>query len=181
MVYAYFGVTSRVGALGCLPARENGSENTKTREKRARDDLLLEQSTEKFRRCNHCHVQKSFDSFSEAASTSRKSGYTCCVSCLDKVQSGRFASGETKYTLERDGLRSLSQQSRAKADLFGTEGYEKYAAACEEANPQKTPAVPKPRRQLKEMAEKTLDHGMFAIIPSCLFSDSFLEVCRLTH
>ena len=84
--------------------------------------------------------------------------------------------------VERERGRSLSWQLQVKANLFGTEGYEDYAAACLEANPgkpMKTPRVQKSRRQLEawqEMEEKTLNHGMFALILACLLSDIFLEV-----
>ena len=77
---------------------------------------------------------------------------------------------------ERDRVCSLSQQERVKADLSGTEGYEDYAAACLEANPEKAPGVQRPRRELQKMEEKTQNHGMFALILSRLLSNIFLEV-----
>ena len=73
-------------------------------------------------------------------------------------------SGETKYTTERARVRSLDTQAQNKATLFGTEGYEEYSAACDAANPEKPPGVPKPRLPLEKMEEKPLNHGMFALI-----------------
>jgi len=70
--------------------------------------------------------------------------------------------------MERDTIRSLKQQSTIEASLFGCEGFEKYEAACEEANPQKTPGVPKPRLQLEEMEEKTVNHGITMACLMCL-------------
>ena len=75
----------------------------------------------------------------------------------------------------RERVLSLDHQSRVKANLFGTEGYEEYAAACKAANPEKTPGVPKPRRRIQEIEEKTLNHGMFALISSCLFLTFFFN------
>ena len=63
-------------------------------------------------------VFKSFDSFPEAASISRKNTYACCTTCLDKVQSTKFAFGATQYTLERTRTRSLGWQPQVKASLL---------------------------------------------------------------
>ena len=88
----------------------------------------------------------------------------------------------TKYTMQRARVpvRSLAVQASNKATLFDTEGCDGYSDACDAANPERTPALPKARRQLEEMEEKPLSHGMFAIILSCncLLSNMpmFLEV-----
>ena len=92
-------------------------------------------------------------------------------------------SGETQYTPERERAHSLTQQSSGKATStpLGCEGYEEYAAACDEANPEKAPGVPKPRLALEEMEEETLNNGMFAFILSYFLSNIFLEVWNSTH
>ena len=163
------------------PGRRNGTENARREVHEAEVDKLAEQSGVEVRRCGQCKIVKSLDSFSDGcAPTSRKTHFKGCTQCLHKKQSRKIESGETKYTLERARTRMLRQQALNKATLFGTEGYEDYAAACLEANPEKNPQVLKPRCQLDEMEEKTLNHGMFALIPYCLLSNSllapFLEV-----
>ena len=159
------------------PARRNGSENAKMNQKRAGDAVALEKMPELgLRKRTECNVTKSLGSFEVPAPTSIKPVYKYCKQCLDTQQSRRLACGETKYTMERARIRSLKYQSWAKANLIGTAGYDDYAAACDEANPEKTPA--KPRRQLEDIEEKTLNHGMFALILSCLLSNIFPEVSR---
>ena len=54
-------------------------------------------------------------------------------------------------------------------------GPDEYVAVCKEANPQKAAGAPKPRLELHEMQEKTVNHVMLVIISSCLFSNMFLE------
>jgi len=149
------------------PGRCNGSEHVKTQQKRAADKLALEMAPELgLRKCTQCQVTKPVDSFPVPASTSVIQVYKSCKACLDYDKAYNLANGITSYLVERDRVRSLVHQSRVKADLFGTEGYEDYAAACLEANPEKTPGVQKPRLQLQEMQEKTLNHGKFALILS---------------
>ena len=102
---------------------------------------------------------------------------------MDKDKPKRVESGGTKYTRERERTRSLDSewQSVVKATRVGSKGYGEYEEACKAANPENTPAVPKHRRLPGEMEEKPLNHGMFAIILSCLLSNIFLEVWRSTH
>jgi len=69
-------------------------------------------------------------------------------------------------SMERARIRSLRQQPINKASLLGSEGYEKYAAACRETNPERAPGVERPRLPLQEMGEKPQNHGMFALILS---------------
>ena len=165
------------------PGRRNGSENAKTEQNRVDETLALELAPELcLRKCNACHVTKPVDSYPVPVSTSIQEAYKSCTACLEKMKADNLANGITSYMLNRERVRSLLWQSEVKANLFGTEGYEDYAAACLEANPEKTPQVPKPRCQLDEMIEKTPNHGMFTLILSCLLQLSnillapFLEV-----
>ena len=124
------------------PGRRNGTERAmKSREvHEAEVDKLAEQSGMEVRRCGQCKVVKSLDSFSDGcicAPTSSRTRWASCTLCLDTKQSHTIESGETKYTLERARTRTLAMQALNKATLFGTEGYEDYAAACLEANPEK--------------------------------------------
>ena len=115
------------------PGRRNGSEHKRRNAQSEEVDLLVEQSGVELRRCVTCKVMKSFDSFADAAPTSIKTAYATCTHCLAKKKSARVESGESQFTLERVRIRSLSQQSKVKATLFGCEGYEEYAAVCDEA------------------------------------------------
>ena len=149
------------------PGRRNGSEYVKTEQKRVDQMLALEMQPELgLRKCTTCHVTTHMDSFPVPASTSIIQAFKTCAACLDHQKAYRLANGITSYIVERDAVRCLGWQGRVKATLFGTEGFEAYAAACVEANPEKTPGVLKPRFQLQEMEEKTLNHGMFALILS---------------
>ena len=100
------------------------------------------------------------------ASTSTIQAFKTCTACLDNSKAYKLANGITSFIVERDAVRSLGWQSQVKANLLGTEGYEAYAVACLEANPEKTPGVQKPRLPLEKMEEKTPNHGMFALILS---------------
>ena len=64
--------------------------------------------------------------------------------------------------MNRERVRGLRHQAYVKSTLFGSEGYEEYAAACREANPERAPGVERPRLPLQEMEEKPQSHGMFA-------------------
>jgi hypothetical protein len=149
------------------PGRRNGSEYVKTEQKRVDQMLALEMQPELgLRKCTTCHVTTHMDSFPVPASTSTIQAYKTCTACLDYRNELKLANGITSFIAERDAVRSLGYQSYVKANLFGTEGYEAYAAACLQANLEKTPGVQRPRRELQEMEEKTQNHGMFALILS---------------
>ena len=146
---------------------------------RVGDASALDQMPELgLRKINAPTVTKSLGSFSTALATSIKTAFKVCTQCCDSKNTQNVESGETKCAMERARVRSLATQAQNmyKATLFDTEGYEEYSAACDAANPERTPAVPKPRRQLEEMEEKPSNYGMFAIILSCLLSNIVLEV-----
>ena len=148
------------------PGRRNGSEYVKTAQKRVDQTLALEMQPELgLRKCGCCDI-KHVDSFPVPAPTSTIQAFKTCTACLDHSKAWRLANGITSFIVERDAVRCLGWQSQVKATLFGAEGYEAYAAACLEANPEKTPGVQRPRRELQEMEEQTQNHGMFALILS---------------
>ena len=149
------------------PGRRNGSEHTKTAQKRFDDGLALAAVSELgLHKCTECHVTKSLGAFDIPAGTSIKTAYKYCRKCCDEKNAKRLAEGETKYTRNRFRIRQIRQQKSNKASLLGCEGYEKYAAACREANPENAPGVARPRLPLQEMGEKPQNHGMFALILS---------------
>ena len=182
IIYSSCDLKKRVRPNRIRHARLDGSEQKKTKQKNADNALFVEAHPELgLRRCPDCRVTKSLGAFDVPVATSKKTTFKCCRQCCDSLKASRHASGETKYTMERARIRSLKHQNDIKATLLGTEGYEAYSAACDAANPAKTPGVPKPRLPLEQMEEKPLNHGMFDTILSCLFSNIFLEVCRSTN
>ena len=159
------------------PLGQENSNKPNRKHRLLNDALALEEMPELgLRKCTCCNVTKSLGAFDVPAATSIKTTYKFCRQCCDSRNAKKLASGETKYTMNRARIRSLDCQTRNKASLLGSEGYEEYEEACKAANPEKNPGVPKPRLQLEEMEEKTLNHGMFDTILSCLFSNIFLEV-----
>ena len=141
----------------------------KTAQKRVDQTLALEMQPELgLMKCGCCDVTKHVDSFPVPASTSTIQAFKTCTACLGHSKAYRLANGITKssFIVERDAVRSQGWQSQVKANLFGTEGYRAYAVACLEANPEKTPGVQRPRRELQETEEQTQNHGMFALILS---------------
>ena len=169
IIYASYDLKKRVRPDRIRHARLDGSEQKKTDQKKADDALVLEGMPELgLRKCNLCHVTKSLGAliFDVPAATQKKTTFKCCRQCCDSANDTRLASGQTKYTMDRARIRSHTQQNIIKASLLGSKGYEEYDEACKAANPEKTPGVQRPRRELQEMEEKTQNHGMFALILS---------------
>ena len=107
------------------PGRRNGSEYEKTAQKIKDEVLALEEMPEMgLRKCSQCRMVKSLGAFDIPAGTSIKTTYKCCRKCCDDQNSIKLASGETKYTMNRERVRGLRQQAYVKSTLFGSEGYE---------------------------------------------------------
>ena len=94
------------------PGPENGSENKKTKQKRADDAFALALAPELgLRKCGNCHVTIPVDTFPLPASTGIKTAFKTCTACLDKMKARDLASGTTSYIII--GRERQDSQSRS--------------------------------------------------------------------